>query len=129
MLSQTENDWLEDKATVQERPFVSNTPLIGPLLVRFREAWLSVAARWFVRAMVQQQNEFNILVVHRLRDIDSRLIAQDREDTLLRHDLAEVTAQLAHNRRLLEALDERLSRIERALATKAPSQPQSRQNS
>ncbi len=105
-------DWLEEKSQVKEQPFVSETPLIGPLLVRFREAWNSVSAKWFVRAILQQQNEFNALLVSRLHDIDERLIAQDHDTTLLRHDLAEVTVQLIQTNRLLATIDERLARIE-----------------
>ncbi|MCA9993479.1 MAG: hypothetical protein H6988_09365 [Pseudomonadales bacterium] len=106
-------DWLETKAQVQERPFESHTPLIGPLIVRFRSAWNSVATKWFVRALVQQQNEFNALVVHRLQDIDARLIAQDHDATLLRHDLAELSAHLAQMTRLQESIDQRLARLEK----------------
>ncbi len=108
----SDSDWLTDKSQVQEKPFVSDIPVVGSLLVRFRNAWNSVAAKWFVRAILQQQNEFNSLLVHRLHDIDERIIAQDRDTTLLRHDLAEVTAHLVQTRRLLERLDERLARLE-----------------
>jgi ubiquinone biosynthesis protein UbiJ len=101
-------DWLHSKATIQEHHF-QGTPLIS----RLREAWASVAARWMVRAVVQQQNEFNHLLVLRLQDVDARIIAQDKDTTQLRHDLAEVTAQLVQNRRLLEQIAQRLDRLER----------------
>lgn len=109
-------DWLEEKSQVKEQPFVSHTPVIGPLLVRFRSAWNSVAAKWYVRAIMQQQNEVNALLVSRLHDIDERLIAQDRDTTLLRHDLAEVTVQLIQTNRRLADLAERLAQIERRMA-------------
>lgn len=100
-------DWLDNKAEVQEHTFQSGNPLVG----RLREAWAGVAARWLVRAVVQQQNEFNHLVVHRMQDIDARIIAQDHDTTRLRHDLAEVTAQLVQNRRILERIEQRLDAL------------------
>lgn len=113
----TSRDWLEEKSQIKEQPFVSETPVIGPLLVRFREAWNNVASKWFVRAILQQQNEFNALLVSRLHDIDERLIAQDRDTTLLRHDLAEVTVQLIQTNRLLAGIEERLARLESRTTT------------
>lgn len=101
-------DWLESKATLQEFQFHSKIPL----LARLREAWANIAARWLVRSVIQQQNEFNRLLAYRLQDMDARIMAQDHDTTLLRHDLAEVTAQLVQNRRLLEQMEERLSRLE-----------------
>ena len=44
---------------VQESPFVSQIPLIGPVIVGFREAWNSVASKWHVRRILQQQVQFN----------------------------------------------------------------------
>lgn len=99
-----QRDWLESKAEVQEHDFMSGSSLVG----RLRAMWASVAARWLVRAVVQQQNEFNHLVVHRLQDIDARMIAQDHDITQVRHDLAEITTQLVQNRRILERIEKRL---------------------
>jgi SAM-dependent methyltransferase len=44
---------------VQESPFVSQIPLLGPLIARFREAWNSVACKWHVRRLLEQQIQFN----------------------------------------------------------------------
>lgn len=75
-LSQGQNDqWspideriadLQARAVVAERPFVSHMPLLGPLITFVRRTWNSVSTKWFVLPMVQQQNEFNQLVVHTL---------------------------------------------------------------
>jgi O-antigen chain-terminating methyltransferase len=44
---------------VKELPFDSHVPLIGPLIARFREAWNSVACKWHVRRILEQQVQFN----------------------------------------------------------------------
>jgi predicted nuclease with TOPRIM domain len=111
-LADDRNRWLIEKAELQEQPFRSDAPLVGPLIARVREAWNSVATRWYVRALVQQQNQFNRLVAQRLAEQDERLIEQDREQTQLIHDLAELTAQLAQANRLLSSIDQRLGRLE-----------------
>lgn len=108
------DDWYYDKAEIREQPFRSPTRLLGPLIARFRSLWNSVSTKWYVRPLLQQQNHFNRLIVERLHDHDVRLIDQDREQTALAHDLAEVAAQLRQTNRLLTSIDRRLQRIEQA---------------
>lgn len=120
MANDEEKDWLARYAQVQEQPFHSDAPLVGPLIARFRALWNSVSTRWYVRPLLEQQNRFNRLLVERLHDHEQRLIAQDREQANLTHDLAELTAQLVKTNRLLASIDERLARLEAA----RPSQEQ-----
>lgn len=108
-------DWFQDRAEIKEQPFHSDAPLIGSIIARFRDLWNSVAAKWYVRPLLQQQNHFNRLVVQRLRDQELRLIEQDREQTAMTHDLAQLTAQLTQANRLLTSIDERLARLENRL--------------
>lgn len=110
---------LEQKWQVEERPFHSSTAVFGALITRLREGWNNVSTKWYVRAILQQQNEFNRLTVQHLEgiqsqmeDINGRLIAQDRDQSGLTHDLGELTAQLIQTNRLLQSIDERLSRLE-----------------
>lgn len=63
---------------IQEPAFVSNAPLVGPLVAAFRESWNSVAARWYVNLIMEQQQAFNRLVVQAL---DSQLRARDQVRT------------------------------------------------
>ena len=112
MADDAEKDWLARHARVQEKPFHSETALIGPLIARFRTLWNNVATRWYVRPLLQQQNKFNRLLVERLHDHEQRLLAQDREQSALAHDLAELEAQLVQTNRLLASIDERLARLE-----------------
>ena len=83
---------LSEKAQLQPQPFQSRMPIIGPLIAWFRTAWNNIAARWYVQAVVEQQNRFNLLVVEQMQHIEARLIEQDRLQTELIHQLAELTA-------------------------------------
>jgi len=101
---------------LRERPFESTVPLIGPLIVGFRSLWNNVAAKWYVRPLIQQQSEFNVLTVQRMDDFESQIyrqvIEQDREQTHLIHETAELAVNLGHLNRVLQSLDERLARLE-----------------
>ena len=108
---------------VEERPFTSPTPLIGPLIARLRTLWNNIATKWYVRPLIQQQNEINWHIVHHLQAIterqeqilqqqqiimqrqqfqDERLIAQDQDQTHLFHDTAEITAHLIQLKQYLD---------------------------
>ena len=108
--------WLREKGQLKERPFSSSVPLLGPLIARFRSLWNSVASKWYVRPLIQQQNEFNALLVQRLGDLEGQvipqMIEQDREQTRLGRETAELGLQIAQLNRLLQALEERLARLE-----------------
>lgn len=112
-------DALLAQARVEERPFPSPTPVVGPLLDWLRGLWISVAARWYVRPMLEQQNEFNRLIVNHLRAQadhlyaqDAPLIAQDRALVAQTRATAELTAQLIQLNRRLAALEARLDALE-----------------
>ena len=108
--------WLEEKGRLQERPFTSSVPLLGPLIVWFRSAWNSVAAKWVMRPIIQQQNEFNSLVVKQIGSFEDQIleqvIEQDREQTALVREMGELSLQVRQMIRLLEAIDGRLARLE-----------------
>ncbi len=107
-----DQNWLLKKAHVEERPFISETAVVGGLIVKFRELWNSVAAKWYIRPLLQQQNEFNQLLARSVHEQSEWLIAQDREQTANNHNIAELTVQLIQTNRLLHSIDERLSRLE-----------------
>ena len=109
--SQNDN-WLLMKSQIQERPFVSETAVLGGVIARFREFWNSISTKWYVRTLVQQQNEFNQLVAQSILEHDEWLIAQDHEQTMNTRDIAELTTQLIQTNRLLRSIDERLTHLE-----------------
>ena len=104
--------WLRAKAEVAEKPFISKLPFGGQMVSRFREMWNNISTRWYVRPLLQQQNEFNRLIVNLVQEHDTWLIAQDREQTDLIHNTAELTSQLIQMNHLLQSIDDRLARLE-----------------
>lgn len=125
-------EWLRDKAIVREQPFTSTMPILGRLISRVRTMWNNVATTWYIRPILQQQNEFNQVIVQQLEhlshqlqvlhvqtqeqmeDLNERLTAQDREQSRLIHDTAEIATHLTQMNRLLQTIDERLARLETA---------------
>lgn len=117
-------DQLKAKWRVQERPFVSHVPLVGPIIARFREAWNSVSTKWYVRLLLQQQNEFNRLVVQRLQELEKfeeveGLVAEldewalddDREGTALAREVGELTYAAVRLEKRLAELETRLKTL------------------
>ncbi len=49
--------------TVREVPFESGVPVLGKLIVALRNFWNWMSTKWYVRGLLQQQVEFNALVV------------------------------------------------------------------
>lgn len=126
---------LYSKANVVERPFVSDKPVVGPLIVAVREIWNSVSTKWFVRAIRQQQNEFNLAATRFLEALQqqvrrqdemvdrlsSRVYEGDRDNAVLAKGLVELGLKLEETRDRLDerdaSIDERLTRLERASET------------
>jgi hypothetical protein len=103
---------LSELAVLNEQPFVSRVPVLGPLIARFRTLWNNVSTRWYVRPLTHQQSLFNLALLDELaalraenealrNELQSRigplqewLISQDRDQAELRHDLGETAAQV-----------------------------------
>jgi O-antigen biosynthesis protein len=132
---------LHQKWSVSERPFTSEAPVIGGLIAAVRTVWNNIATKWYVRPMVQQQNEFNLLVAQtshtlaeqinvlaeqinglaqQINTYESWLMQQDRAATHSLHDMAETNTQLIRMNRLLQSIDERLNRLENGQGEKSP---------
>lgn len=56
---------------VQERPFTSTLPVIGPLVARFRDLFNRISTKWYVQPLLEQQVRFNAAVVNVLQDLYS----------------------------------------------------------
>jgi len=114
-LNGAEHERLRARAVLREHRFHSDVPLIGPLIAWARERWNSIATKWYVRPLIQQQSEFNQAVVDRLTDMEMRLqqheqlIRQvaDQENYLLQQDeqlvgrIAELESRLLRQHELL----------------------------
>ena len=70
---------LSENQTIQEQPFTSHVPMVGRLIVAFRDLWNSMAAKWYVRPMAQQQSLFNAQLVNYLRTVEQRLQGQSMD--------------------------------------------------
>jgi hypothetical protein len=100
---------------IKERPFSSSIPIFGPIIVGFRNAWNSVAAKWYVRPIVEQQNQYNRLFAELIDHFNTQLVEDAREASEISHDIAEVTAMLTSMNNSLHSLEERLSHLEKTL--------------
>jgi SAM-dependent methyltransferase len=74
---------VRERWSVQELPFESHTPIIGPFIAAFRTAWNSVAAKWHVRRILLQQNEFNYSVYQLLQAVLLQLQKQSEINAAL----------------------------------------------
>ncbi|MCP5100589.1 MAG: hypothetical protein GY943_33995, partial [Chloroflexi bacterium] len=52
-----------------EPTFQSDIPILGTLIVGFRQLWHSVSAKWAVRQLMQQQTAFNRLATRLLNEL------------------------------------------------------------
>jgi len=115
----TDNHNLTEKWQVEERPFTSNTPVIGSLIVRFRQFWNNLSTTWYVRPLIQQQNQINQELVQRVaqttEELSNRLISADHDQTDMARQLAELTYTVNN-------MNQRLAKIEGALDTHSSSQ-------
>jgi len=92
---------LRSRQQIAERPFCSDMPVVGGLIVRFRRLWNSISTLWYVRPLIQQQNEFNAALVQafeehlseldaRFTELDERLVDLDQDQVALARNLAEL---------------------------------------
>lgn len=104
-------DNLREHQTIREQPFTSQIPMLGRLIVAFRNLWNSVAAKWYVRPQFHQQNLFNARVVSYLQLLQQQVTEQERllaeQEYLLQGQFRDV----AENMRELTALAERLAEM------------------
>jgi hypothetical protein len=106
--SHPELDPLCVRAVLREHRFESTAPVVGPLIAWLRERWNSIATKWYVRPLIQQQSEFNLLVAERLANQETRLVEQaahlDRLGRLAEaHEARLVTLELSRNELLIRS--------------------------
>lgn len=97
---------------VKERPFVSPVPLIGPMIARFRTLWNNVSTTWFVRALLQQQNHVNRMLVLELEKQNQILEMQSQILRDLDRDQTRLTTRIAEVLHRLDKIEARLDFIE-----------------
>jgi hypothetical protein len=95
--------------TIEERPFRSDKPLVGPLIVWVRRMWNGVSTRWYVRPLIEQQNEVNRRLAEELAAARETIVALDREAADTRREFAQAIYGLRDE---LERLEERIAALE-----------------
>ena len=100
-------DELAGRAALREYEFASAAPGVGGFVARCRAAWNSVATKWQVRPMIEQQSAFNAALVEWLarrqmgeraageRDPVGERVGHDRSLTDLNRETAAVGARAA----------------------------------
>ncbi len=84
-----------EKWRVQEAPFTSKVPVVGPLIAAFRTAWNNVSAKWYVRRILQQQNEYNYVVYQVLEELVRQMQPQGQVYDGIRSDLGQLRERLS----------------------------------
>lgn len=107
----TQFEELQSRQVIREQPFVSQVPVVGPLIAALRQQWHNFAVRWSIVPVIQQQVRFNVQVSDLLR-------LQMHMDDLLREALrhAQRTSigherDIAENMREINEIAERLAAL------------------
>ncbi len=97
---------LRQGQTLREHTFSSDAPLLGRLIATVRSLWNSVATKWYVRPLIQQQSAFNEQSVAYFEALRRQMEKQEHQ----------FTRDVAENIRELTALAQRLAELESSLA-------------
>ena len=85
---------LVEKQSLDEPTFTSTIPVVGPAIAFFRKSWNGVSTKWYVRALIQQQMEFNKLVTRLLGEQDWQVEELAQEIDFLTNALLRVHQRL-----------------------------------
>lgn len=108
-------DEMRQRARLQEYEFTSAAPVAGRSIAWLRTAWNSVATKWQVRPLMEQQSAFNQALVDWLAHppgvtgFDSRLVDHDRNLSRTVHDAGTLATRAANRRGLSLARRPRLA--------------------
>ena len=102
---------LETKAIVEERPFVSQVPIIGKIIAQLRTVWGNIAMKQYVRELLWQQNEFNQLITTYLNEHQTKLMHQDQLSVETMQRFTTIQNQIAQVNEQLQAIEARISRL------------------
>jgi GT2 family glycosyltransferase len=86
---------LAEKQTLEEPVFTSKIPVVGRFVVLFRKSWNAVSTKWYVRAVIQQQMEFNRLLTRLFSEQDRQIEVMEQEIELLTNELLTLQQRLA----------------------------------
>lgn len=81
---------------LDEPDFVSNTPLVGPLIVAARRAWNWISTKWYVRPILSRQSQVNARTARVISDLAQWHELDARRLYQLERQVAELEERLAH---------------------------------
>jgi hypothetical protein len=117
-------DHLLSRSVLTPQPFTSSIPLLGSVIVWFRSTWNSVSTRWYLAPLLQQQSEFNQLVVHELnllnnelQAINSKLHLLNDEFRLSNTELLRLMTEQNELKQIADELSDRLIANDKDVAT------------
>jgi hypothetical protein len=73
---------------LEEQPFVSDAPVVGPLIVGLRRVWNWMSTKWYVRPIMHQQTRVNSRIVLLLMEMNELHVQKDRQIASLQERLA-----------------------------------------
>jgi GT2 family glycosyltransferase len=79
---------------ISEPEFKSEVVLLGPAIAFFRQSWNDVSTKWYVRAIIQQQQAFNELVTRLLVEQELQLKAVTGDITTLADEIVTLKRQV-----------------------------------
>jgi hypothetical protein len=113
MMSQNLHEPGQD-GVLQEYRFEAQTPLLGPLIARFRAGWHSIAGKWALRFIAQQQSAINQRqqvinqqVKIELDEAQAGLALSDHDLMDLTRTVAELSQQVIQLRQAVADLEQR----------------------
>ena len=95
---------LAQQHALTEPDFRSDKPLIGPLIVAFRRLWHSIAGKWALRQLMQQQNRFNALAARLFDEQYDRSETTAWEIELLSKELVRLQQTISQLQQRLETV-------------------------
>jgi hypothetical protein len=84
---------------LSEFEFESSVPLLGPAIARLRALWYSVAARWAVRHLTQQQQELNRHYQRRIEEQEAVNVHAVRSLASLSQEVSRLIQQVESEQR------------------------------
>jgi hypothetical protein len=85
-MAQSSPEWWQ----IEEKPFRSDKPVVGPLIVRLRALWNSISTKWYVRPLIEQQNAVNQRLTIEIAHLQEELHVAQATLAALEQELAEV---------------------------------------
>lgn len=96
---------LNGRWVLREVPFTSDVPVIGGLIVTVRNFWNWMSTKWYVRGLLQQQTEFNALVVRAFNEMNA-------ERQQLADEVRQLKVVCEHQQEDIDWLKHRIEQLE-----------------